>query len=99
MTEMQFTEDEKRMVRWLRQQHAHWRSTRAIIVTCSSISAAYGTWLAIRSGFTIEPAFFLLISAVGFSYTLGSWSGRAEVSLLLKLIEAQNPDHDSSNQA
>lgn len=94
---MQFTEDERRMVEWLRQQHAGWRVTRAIIVTCSSISAAYGTWHAFRYGFAIEPAFYLLVAAVGFSYTLGSWSGRAEISLLLKLIEAQNPENNSTD--
>ena len=95
---MQFTEDEMRMVRWLRGQHANWRGVRTIIVICSSILAVYGVWLAIREGFTFESAFYLVAAGVGFSYTLGSWSGRAEVSLLLKLIEAQNPDQGSSNQ-
>ena len=95
---MQFNEDEMRMVRWLRRQHAGWRSVRSIIVTCSTISAVYGIWLATRTGFTVEPTFLLVLAGYGLSYTLGSWSGRAEVSLLLKLIEAQDPDRASSSQ-
>ena len=95
---MQFTEDEMRMVRWLRRQHAGWRGVRSIIVTCSTMSAVYGIWVATRTGFNIESAFYLVVAGYGLSYTLGSWSGRAEVSLLLKLIEAQEPDRASSSQ-
>ena len=96
---MEFSESELRMVRWLRQQHAGWRAVRTIILTCSIVSIAFAGWLLFRVGFTGAVGFCFVIAAGGLSYTLGSWSGRPEVSLLLKLVEAQIPDASTSNQA
>lgn len=86
---MPFTDDEKRMIRWLRGQHAHWKTTRAITLTCSLIIGAIAVWRV----WLADPIWYLLplfaISGYGLSYTLGSWSGRPEISLLLRLVEAE----------
>jgi hypothetical protein len=40
---------------------------------------------------------FILITLFGFSHSLGSWSGRPEISLLLRLIDESQRDHNSKN--
>lgn len=94
---MQFTDAELRMIRWLRRQHEGWRGVRVIILGCSLASLAYAIWLAFVRRFDFEAGFFFIVSGWGLSYTLGSWSGRPEVSLLLKLIEANDPDRKSTD--
>lgn len=91
---MQFTKEEKKMLAWLRQQHEGWRSVRVIILTCSILCALFAALDIFRAGFGVHPFFLILIAGYGASYTLGSWSGRPEVSLLLKLVEAQQPLRD-----
>lgn len=84
---MQLSEQEEKMVAWLRLQHANWRATRVIILVCSVGLLGYAVWL----HWSGQSAWFFLpivaMSAYGLSYTLGSWAGRPEISLLLKLVE------------
>ncbi|GHU09529.1 hypothetical protein AGMMS50225_10550 [Betaproteobacteria bacterium] len=92
---MQFTEEEKKMIAWLRQQHEGWRSVRIIILIASMMCALFAAWDIFKTGFGAHPLVLIVIAAYGASYTLGSWAGRPEVSLLLKLVEAQEPRHDA----
>ena len=87
------------MVRWLREQHAGWRTTRVIILTASILTFVCGIGVMFATGFDLAIAILLILAAGGLSYTLGSWSGRAEVSLLLKLLEARDADSSGDNQA
>lgn len=86
---MKLSEQEEKMVAWLRRQHAGWRTTRVIILVCSLGLLGYAVWLHLSG----QSAWFFLpivaMAAYGLSYTLGSWSGRPEVWLLLKLIDEQ----------
>lgn len=92
---MQFTEEEKKMIAWLRQQHESWRSVRMIILISSMLSALSAAWDIFNTGFGAQPLVLIVIAAYGTSYTVGSWAGRPEISLLLKLVEAQEPRHDA----
>jgi ATP-dependent Clp protease adapter protein ClpS len=88
---MQFTNDEMKMIRWLRTQHAAWRLVRVIILVSSLLSlglAAWLFWFGDLSGIAITS---VVVAVYGLSYTLGSWSGRPEISLLLKLVDAHDP--------
>ena len=89
---MQFSDDELKMVRWLRRQHAHWRSTRIIILVSSMALLALAAWHYFRGTSHSLPLVLFLVAVYGLSYTLGSWAGRPEISLLLKLIETHDPD-------
>jgi hypothetical protein len=89
---MQLDDADLKMLRWLRRQHESWPMTRLIILACSAASVAYAGWLTFSDYFDFQAGFFLVIGGYGLSYTLGSWSGRPEVSLLLKLVEANMPD-------
>lgn len=92
---MKLSEQEQQMVNWLRRQHKSWRTTRAIILFCSTVFLVYAAWLYFKndtSGFFIPIIFF---STYGLSYTLGSWAGRPEISLLLRLIDEQNKNDAS----
>lgn len=89
---MQFTPQEQKMITWLRQQHAGWRTTRAITLTSAILCLGFAVLEFSRSGFEAMPLLLLLISVYGASHTLGSWSGRPEISLLLKLVEAQQAE-------
>ena len=78
---MTLSKHEKKMVAFLQRQHKAWPTTRWIIlISCLLILAAA------IFGFVKESVFYVLV-VYGFSYVLGSWNGRPEVSLLLKLIE------------
>lgn len=80
------------MIAWLQGQHRGWRTTRVITLGCS---IACGVFAAIEfhaHGFGALPLLLLVIAAFGASHTLGSWSGRAEISLLLKLVESVRRD-------
>jgi hypothetical protein len=96
---MQFNDGELKMMRWLREQHAGWRTTRAIILTGSILIIVCGIWVMFVNGFDLAIAILLVLAAGGLSYTLGSWSGRPEISLLLKLLESQVAETDKDNQA
>ena len=96
---MQFNDGELKMMRWLREQHASWRTTRAIILTGSILTIVCGICVMFVIGFDLAIAILLVLAAGGLSYTLGSWSGRPEISLLLKLLEAQVADTERDNQA
>lgn len=91
---MQFTNEEKQMIAWLRKQHEGWRGVRMIILVASLICAAFAAWEIFHSGLGALPLLLILIAAYGTSYTLGSWAGRAEISLLLKLVEDQERRRD-----
>jgi hypothetical protein len=85
---MEFSGDEEKMIVWLRKQHAGWRTTRVITLVASIACGAFAAVEFYARGFGALPLLFLVIAVAGASYTVGSWSGRAEVSLLLKLVEA-----------
>lgn len=85
---MQFTEEEKKMIAWLRQQHEGWRSIRIIILSCSVFLGGMATWFYFRVGYGAYPLVLTLLALYGAGHTLGSWSGRPEVSLLLKLVQS-----------
>jgi hypothetical protein len=58
-----------------------------IILVSSVVLIGLSAWFW-RQGEIIWHYLPLLVVAIyGLSYTLGSWSGRAEISLLLKLVE------------
>lgn len=84
---MTFTEDEKRMINWLRQQHTCWRTNRIIILLGSVALIGIGILEVSRHGFQWSDILLFAFGAYGTSYTLGCWSGRPEISLLLKLVE------------
>lgn len=94
ITDMQFTNEEKQMIAWLRKQHEGWRGVRMIILVASLICAAFAAWEIFQSGLGALPLLLILIAAYGTSYTLGSWAGRADISLLLKLVEDQERRRD-----
>ena len=85
---MQFTPDEEKMIAWLRRQHAAWPTTRMITLVASILSGIFSAWEFYSAGFGALPLLFLLVAVCGLSYTVGSWSGRPEVSLLLKLVDS-----------
>lgn len=94
---MQFSDADLKMLEWLRKQHASWSAIRMIILVCSVLTMLLAVWsLFSRSG--SDPAeiwlLYLVLAAGGMSYTLGSWAGRPEISLLLKLVEAQQANHE-----
>lgn len=86
---MEFTNEEKKMIAWLRQQHEGWRSVRMIILMSSVLCASFAAWEIFRTGLGAQSLLLIVIAAYGASYTLGSWAGRPEITLLLKLIDAQ----------
>jgi len=83
---MEFSAKEQKMIRWLKLQQSHWHSTR-VITLVGSLFVLLLAIFAIASGKSIFGGIALLgMSIYGLSYTLGNWSGRPEISLLLKLI-------------
>ena len=87
---MEFSNEEKKMIRWLRRQHENWRSTRLILlISCIGlVGLSVCFWLRGETSWHYMPLFFVAI--YGLSYTLGSWAGRPEISLLLKLLEEKD---------
>ncbi len=85
---MEFTPDEEKMISWLHRQHSAWRTTRMITLVASVLSGFFAAWEFFSTGFGALPLLLLLVAVAGLSYTLGSWAGRPEVSLLLKLVES-----------
>jgi len=84
---MEFNDRERKMYQWLQQQDAGWPIIRWIIVIASSACL-----LAYLFGSRSDTVFFI-VGLGGLSYTLGSWSGRAEVSLLLKLLNERHAEN------
>ena len=85
---MDFTPDEEKMITWLRRQHLGWRTTRMITLVTSLLSGCFAAWDFFTVGFGALPLIFLLVAVAGLSHTVGSWAGRPEVSLLLKVVES-----------
>ncbi|MGV3681347.1 MAG: hypothetical protein ACO1PM_16725 [Acidovorax sp.] len=83
---MQLTEQEQKMVSHLRKQHNGWRTNRVVIVVAAVIMLGQGIRL-VWSGQSDLGILYCALSFGFFSYTLGSWTGRPELSLLLRLIE------------
>lgn len=92
---MQFTDDDQKMIDWLRKQHAAWPAIRMIILVSSLLTAVLLGWL-LLSGSEGDPVgvfgLYAVLAAWGLSYSLGSWAGRPEISLLLKLVELQQTE-------
>lgn len=76
------------MVAWLRRQHERWRATRLITSVASTAVGLFGVWQGFRGEMAALIA-CIAVAAYGPSYSLGSWSGRPEVSLLLRLVDAE----------
>jgi hypothetical protein len=84
---MELSAADLKMIGWLKRQHAAWRSTRVITAIGAVVMLVWAGLAWLRG----EPSsgIIALVGMAGFclSYSLGSWSGRPEISLLLKLIE------------
>src|SRR5690348_17137287 len=85
---VQFTDVELKMLRQLRLRHEGWRSTRAIILVASIAALLFALWRIVRGQPDTSMVILFGLASAGLSYSLGGWSGRPEVSLLLKLAEA-----------
>ena len=83
---MQLTEQEQKMVQRLRAQHIGWRTNRVVILIAAVIVLGQGMRL-VWSGQSDLGILYCALSFGFFSYTLGSWTGRPECSLLLRLLE------------
>jgi hypothetical protein len=92
---MQLTEREEKMVSWLRQQHEWWWTTRVIILFFSCLLLGYVVWLYLTNTPLILYIYLIFFAFFGFSHSLGSWSGRPEISLLLKLIDESQKNETS----
>lgn len=82
---MEFTKEERRMLAWLRHQHENWRIKRLF-----QLAAAIACLLYSISVFVVGNDLGIFIGITGFyilSRTIGSWHGKPEISLLLKLID------------
>jgi len=81
---MSLTEQDKKMIAHLKGQHQAWSQIRWIIL----VSALFFAVLYF-SGFIDDAETVLVIGSISglLSYSLGGWSGRPEISLLLKLAE------------
>lgn len=84
---MELNDSEKRMLRWLRGQHENWKSTRVIITVCSVFLLIGAIWGIYRGESTYSIVPWLALGGFGLSYSVACWSGRPEISLLLKLAE------------
>ena len=73
---------ERKILKRLRDQHNNWKSIRLMISIFSAICIVISMFL------EQETILLLTIGAFGLSYSLGSWHGRPEISLLLKYVEA-----------
>jgi hypothetical protein len=85
---MDFTPEEEKMISWLQRQHAGWRTTRIITLVASALAGCISAWEFFSAGFGALPLLLLVVATFGLSHTLGSWAGRPEISLLLKLVES-----------
>jgi hypothetical protein len=84
---MELSEADVRMIKWLQRQDSAWRSTRLLTAIGSTVALGWAVLAWLRA----EPSSGVIalagMGAFGLSYAVGSWAGRPEISLLLKLIE------------
>jgi hypothetical protein len=92
---MNLNEHEKSMLTWLRKQHDNWKSTRVIIAIGAIILLGGAVWGIYEkySIYSIVP--WIALGAYCLSYSVTCWSGRPEISLLLKLMEDHSNRQDS----
>jgi hypothetical protein len=82
---MEFTKEDRRMLAWLRYQHENWRIKRLFQLAASLACCLWGL-----SAFISRSDLGIFLGITGFyilSRTIGSWHGKPEISLLLKLID------------
>lgn len=87
---MDFTAKECRMIAWLRYQHENWRIKRLF-----QLAAALACLIYSLSVFVIGNDLGIFVGIAGFyilSRTIGSWHGKPEISLLLKLIDERQKE-------
>jgi hypothetical protein len=84
---MKLNPEEEKMLAWLRRQHENWKGVRTITLICSVLLGCYALVGAFGGASSYEALPMFAIAAFGLSYTLGSWAGRPEISLLLRLVE------------
>ncbi len=84
---MELTEADLKMIKWLRRQHAGWRSTRVITAVGSAIMVGWSGLAWLHGESAIAVVALGCMGVFGLSYSLGCWAGRPEISLLLKLVE------------
>jgi hypothetical protein len=87
---MELTDRDRKMVAWLRRQDAAWKSTRIITLAGSAFAVLWAVSVFIKGKEPIAAIALFGLASYGLSYTLGSWSGRPEIALLLKLIDHQD---------
>jgi hypothetical protein len=78
---MELSDTERKMVDYLRMQHKGWRQLRWIMLV--------GAVVLLVLNVMGKGGDLALYGIVGFllSYVLGGWSGRPEITLLLRLVE------------
>ncbi len=84
---MDLTAADVAMINWLKRQHAGWRSTRVITALGAIVMLLWAGSAWIHGEPSSGIVALVGMGAFCLSHSLGSWSGRPEVSLLLKLIE------------
>ena len=85
---MKFTADELKMLSLLKRQHAGWKKVRIIILACSlGMLLLSIRVLSTSKELPICAIVLAALAAYGLSYSVAGWSGRPEISLLLKLFE------------
>jgi hypothetical protein len=90
---MEFTKEERRMIAWLRYQHENWRIKRLLQLAASLACCLWGL-----SAFISGSDLGIFVGIAGFyilSRTIGSWHGKPEISLLLKLIDERQKEAQS----
>ena len=78
------------MIAWLRHQHENWRIKRLF-----QLAAALACLIYSLSVFVIGNDLGIFVGIAGFyilSRTIGSWHGKPEISLLLKLIDERQKE-------
>ena len=84
---MKLSDNEMKMLRYLRQQHEHWRSTRAIILVGSVVILVVGIFGLIGNASVYALMPLIALGLYLLSYAVGSPGVRPEISLLLRLVE------------
>jgi len=94
---MEFTRDELKMISLLKIRHAGWKRVRIFILVCSLGMLLLGVRALYTSPEMLLCSILLVgMAAGGLSYSIGGWAGRPEVSLLLKLVEERQKEHEAS---
>jgi hypothetical protein len=90
---MELSAADLKMIGWLKRQHAAWQTNRVIIAIGAVVMLLWAGSAWLRGEPSSGVIALVGTGAFGLSYSFGCWSGRPEVSLLLKLIEDQNGSH------